>query len=146
MRFLRFAVGGLLLLTLGHQTARAEEKPEDVIRKMCDFYKQQKSFSVTSETKLRAQGAGVDRTQKSGFSAVFERPSHFSYKGTGGRPSTLFPTARRFTRRVRLIKKYSKKEAPKSLESLASDPALNLGLPGTTNFVDRFSWGKTPPS
>ena len=138
MRFLRFAVGGLLLLTLGHQTARAEEKPEDVIRKMCDFYKQQKSFSVTSQTKLQLKGAGVDRTQKSGFSAVFERPSRFSYKGTGGAGITLVSDGKTLYTSSAAIKKYSKKEAPQSLEQLASDAALNLGLPGTTNFVVDF--------
>lgn len=139
MRLTRFAVGGLLLLTLGQRPAETADsaKPEDVIRKMGDFYKQQKSFSVTSETQVEVRAKALHNTSKSSFTAVFERPNHFALRGKGGTGLTVVSDGD--TLYTLAGKKYSKEEAPQSLAQLAESPLTNLGAPrGVRNFIFDF--------
>ncbi len=139
MRLTRFAVGGLLLLALGQRPAEPADsaKPEDVIRKMSDFYKQQKSFSVTSETQVKVRAKSLNNTSKSSFTAVFERPNHFALRGTGGPGLTVVSDGD--TLYLLAGKKYSKEEAPQSLAQLAESPLSNLGAPrGIRNFILDF--------
>jgi len=140
MRLTRFAVGGLLLLTLGQRPAESADsaKPEDVIRKMSDFYKQQKSFSVTSETQAEIRATGLHNTSKSSFTAVFERPNHFALRGKGGPGLTVVSDGDTLYMHVAAIKKYSKEEAPKSLASLAESPLANFAPRGTRNLILDF--------
>ncbi|HEV8068916.1 MAG TPA: DUF2092 domain-containing protein [Planctomycetaceae bacterium] len=139
MRLTRFAVGGLLLLALGQCPAEPADsaKPEDVIRKMSDFYKQQKSFSVTSETQVKVRAKSLNNTSKSSFTAVFERPNHFALRGTGGPGLTVVSDGE--TLYLLAGKKYSNEEAPQSLAQLAESPLSNLGAPrGIRNFILDF--------
>jgi peroxiredoxin len=144
MRLTRFAVGGLLLLTLGQRPAEPADsaKPEDVIRKMSDFYKQQKSFSVTSETQVKVRAKGLNNTSKSSFTAVFERPNHFALRGKGGTRSaglTVVSDGDTLYMHIAALKKYSKEDAPQSLAQLAESPLTNLGTPrGVRNFIFDF--------
>jgi peroxiredoxin len=139
MRLTRFAVGGLLLLALGQRPAEPADsaKPEDVIRKMSGFYKQQKSFSVTSETQVKVRAKSLNNTSKSSFTAVFERPNHFALRGTGGPGLTVVSDGE--TLYLLAGKKYSNEEAPQSLAQLAESPLSNLGAPrGIRNFILDF--------
>jgi peroxiredoxin len=140
MRLTRFAVGGLLLLALSqHEAARADSaKPEDVIRKMCDFYKVQKSFSVSSETEFQIHAPGMNNTSRSSFELIFERPNHVALRGKGSPGLNIVSDGKNLYTFVAALKKYTKKDAPQTLNQLAEDPVLTVGAPGTTNFVVDF--------
>jgi peroxiredoxin len=136
MRLTRFAVGGLLVVALSqYLAARAESpKPEEVIRKMCDFYKGQKSFSVSSEVQVQIQAPKLKKTSKNAFSVFFERPNRLALRSKGPGVTVVSDGKILYTH-VAAFKKYSKEEAPKTLAQLSQNPAMSVGGPGTTNFV-----------
>jgi thiol-disulfide isomerase/thioredoxin len=139
MKVLRIAIGGLLLLTFcPPQTSQAEDKPDDVIRKMCDYYKGQQSFSVTSDMDIAIHAQGMNNKSHSTVSFLFDRPNRVALKGKGSPGLTVVCDGKNIYELVTALKKYTKKEAPKTLTSLAQDRLLSIGAPGTTNFAVYF--------
>jgi peroxiredoxin len=136
MRRMPLAAAGLLLLVLGRSSALCADapQPEDVVRKMCDFYKGQKSFSVNSDTNVEVHGKN---SSKSGFRAVFERPDHLALKGEGG--TGLSVVSDGDTLYVAARNRYMKTDAPDSLNEVAENALLASGIPGGTNFVVDFA-------
>ncbi len=137
MKLVRFAIGGWLLLLFAQGAVFAADAPEaeDAIRKMCDFYKHQKSFSLKSETKAEIHGAGINNSSKSSFSAILERPNLVALKGEGGAGLTVVCDGDDLYVAVAALKKYMKTDAPESLTELASNSLMSIGAPGTTNFA-----------
>jgi thiol-disulfide isomerase/thioredoxin len=136
MRVLRIAIGGLLFLTFcPPQTSRAEDKPDDVIQKMCDFYKGQQSFSVTSDMDVAIHGQGMNNKSHSTVSFLFDRPNRVALKGKTSPGLTIICDGKNIYELVTALKKYTKKEAPKTLTALSQDRLLSVGAPGTTNFA-----------
>jgi thiol-disulfide isomerase/thioredoxin len=140
MKLLRAAVGGLLFLALcQYEAARADsDQPEDLIHRMCDFYKQQKSFSVSADAQGQVHGVGSNSTTKFGFNVLYEGPNHLAYRGRGGPGTMIVCDGKKLFMFVTLLKKYSTADAPKTLDQLAEDPVMSFGAPGTSNLVIDF--------
>jgi peroxiredoxin len=145
LKSLRIASVGLVFVIAGpaHCVFAADEKPNDAIRRMCDFYRQLKSFSVHCDLDIQIHAGEMNNKMHSTMKLVVERPNRLAMRGEGGPAGitvvcdgrhlyTLFPALKRFT----------KKEAPKSLEVVAEDPML-AGAGGLGNFVVTFL-GKDP--
>jgi peroxiredoxin len=140
MRRMTLAAAGLLFLALGQSPALCADapKPEDFVRKMCDFYKGQKSFSVKAETKVEIHGAGINNSSKSDQHVIFERPNRLSLRGEGGPGLSVVSDGDTMYVAVAVTKKYMKTDAPESMSELAENTLFNIGAPGSTNFVVDF--------
>jgi thiol-disulfide isomerase/thioredoxin len=140
MKLMRAAVGGFLLVSLcQYEAARADsDQPEDLIHKMCDFYQQQKSFSVSADAQGQVHGTGANSTTKFGFNVLYEGPNHLAYRGRGGSGTMIVCDGKTLFMFVTLLKKYSTADAPKTLGQLAEDPVMSFGAPGSSNFVIDF--------
>jgi thiol-disulfide isomerase/thioredoxin len=141
MKLARFAIGGCLLLIFAHSAVFAADAPkaDDAIRKMCDFYKQQKSFSLKGETKFEIHGAGINNTVKSTFTEILERPNKIAFKGEDRTGLTVICDGDTLSVSVAVLKKYMQTDAPDSLSELAENSLMSLGAPGTTNFAIDFA-------
>ncbi len=137
MKLAPFAISGCLLLIFAHSAASAADPPkaDDAIRKMCDFYKQQKSFSVKGQTKLDIHGAGINNTAKSTFTSIFERPNKIAFKSEDRAGLTVVCNGDDLYVAVAALKKYMQTDAPDSLTELAENPLMGVGVPGTSNFA-----------
>ncbi len=137
MKLAPFAIGGCLLLIFAHSAASAADPPkaDEVIRKMCDFYKHQKSYSVKSETKVEIHGSGINNSSKSSFNAILERPNRVALKGEGGAGLTVVSDGDDLYIALAALRKYMKTDAPEPLTELASNSLMSVGAPGTTNFA-----------
>jgi peroxiredoxin len=141
MKLARFAIAGCLLLIFANSAVFAADAPkaDDAIRKMCDFYKQQKSFSLKGETKFEIHGAGINNTVKSTFTEILERPNKIAFKGEDRTGLTVICDGDTLSVSVAALKKYMQTDAPDSLSELAENSLMSLGAPGTTNFAIDFA-------
>jgi len=141
MKLARFAIGGCLLLIFANSAVFAADAPkaDDAIRKMCDFYKQQKSFSLKGETKFEIHGAGINNTVKSTFTEILQRPNKIAFKGEDRTGLTVICDGDTLSVSVAALKKYMQTDAPDSLSELAENSLMSLGAPGTTNFAIDFA-------
>jgi thiol-disulfide isomerase/thioredoxin len=144
MRSIRiFVVGlvGLLLFTVGRaERVRGDSnKPDDAIRKMSDFYKQLKSFSVRAKISLDFHAGEMSNKSSSDMDFVFERPNRLAMKGEGEGPVgvTVVSDGKTLYTSISALKRYTKKDAPKSLSGLAEDPIASGGA-GMGNFLIYF--------
>jgi thiol-disulfide isomerase/thioredoxin len=135
MRSIRFAIGGVICLALTQHLAARAESPEDVIRKMSDFYRKQKAFSVSSDVQIQIKVGDFKNNSKSGFSLVFERPNRLALRSKAAVGATVTSDGKTLYISIAALKKYSKSDAPKSLASLAENPTLSVGAAGTSNFA-----------
>jgi thiol-disulfide isomerase/thioredoxin len=137
MRSLRIAVIGMLCLTFGQaERARADSpKPNEEIRKLSDFYKQLKSFSVACEMSIEIHAGEINNTMKGSTKIAFERPNRVALRGDGAGPmgATVVSDGKTLYTMVPALKRYTKRDAPKSLEKLSEDPILSGQ--GTGNFA-----------
>jgi peroxiredoxin len=142
IRILVVGAVGFLLFIVG-QTDRVRgdsDKPEDAIRKMSDFYKQLKSFSVHAKIAIDFHAGEMTNKSSSDLDFVFERPNRLCMKGDSNGPVgvTVVSDGKTLFTSVAALKRYTKKEAPKTLSGLASDPMIGGGTAGFSNFLISF--------
>jgi thiol-disulfide isomerase/thioredoxin len=137
MKLARFAIGVCLLLIFAPRAVFSADPPkaEDAIRKMSDFYKQQKSFSVKADTNVEIHGAGINNSSKSSYTAIVARPNKIAIKDDGRAGLTLVSDGDTLSIAVAAAKKYMQTDAPDSLAELAGNPLVTVGARGTLNFA-----------
>jgi peroxiredoxin/outer membrane protein assembly factor BamB len=141
MKSIRILVVGLLCLTFGQWSWAGADapKPDDEIRKMCDFYKQLKSFSVHADLDAQVHAGPMNNTMKGGVDLVFERPNRFALRSSGkqfGGVAVVSDGKTLYTL-LGMFKRYTKRDAPKSLATLAQDPIVNP-VRGSGTFAIQF--------
>ncbi len=146
MKLARFAIGGCLFLVFATSAVLAADAPkaDDAVRKMCDFYQKQKSFSVKADTKVEIHGGGINNSSKSSYSAIVERPNKVALKDDGRAGLTVVCDGDTLSIAIAGAKKYMQTDAPDSLAALAENPLLSAGVPGTLNFA--LAFGTTDPA
>jgi peroxiredoxin/outer membrane protein assembly factor BamB len=141
MRSLSIAVIGMVLLTSGRvERVRADApKPDDEIRRMCDFYKQLKSFSVHADMDAQVHAGEMNNKMKGGADIVFERPNRLALRGKGQQlgAATVVCDGKTLYTLFGPLKRYTKRDAPKSLAELTQDPIIG-SVQGTGTFAIQF--------
>jgi thiol-disulfide isomerase/thioredoxin len=99
---------------------------------MSDFYKEQKSFSVSADMQVQLNSKS---NSKSGFSLVFERPNRLALRAKGSSGETVICDGETLIMYMPAQKKYSKSPAPKSLAQLVDNPGFRMGAAGTSNLL-----------
>jgi peroxiredoxin len=141
MRSLPIAIIGMLLST-SFQAERAAADPsraDDEIRRMCDFYQQLKSFSVHADVEAEVHAGEMNNKMKGGTVLVFERPNRLALRSEGQQLGglTVVCDGKNLYTLIGQLKRYTKRDAPKSLAQLTQDPII--GSPqGTGTFAIQF--------
>jgi peroxiredoxin len=114
----------------GQPGAASAVNPEDVVRKMADFYKGLKSFAVRADREIDMQAEGMNRKMTTQLNVVFERPNRLAMRpesDQGPLSATIVSDGKTMYTLVGMLKRYTKREAPKTLEHVAEDPLLSGG-------------------
>jgi peroxiredoxin len=103
---------------------------QEVVRRMADYYKHLKSFSVQSDLEIQAGFSGKEQKQKTETTIVFERPNRLAMRSNGALGVTIVSDGTTIYSTFGALKKYTKKKAPPDLGELEHDPtaAMSAGL------------------
>jgi len=97
------------------------------VRRMADYYKNLKSFSVQSEVQMEVVFAGKEQNRKTETTIVFERPNRLAMRSDGELGATIVSDGTTIYSTLGALKKYTKKNAPKELGELEHDPLIMAG-------------------
>jgi len=97
------------------------------VRRMADYYKNLKSFSVQSEVQMEVAFAGKEQNRKTETTIVFERPNRLAMRSDGELGATIVSDGTTIYSTLGALKKYTKKNAPKELGELEHDPLIMAG-------------------
>ena len=141
MKSVRIFTIAFLVFTYGQRGALPANsvKPDDVIRKMCGFYKELKSFSVHAEMDAQVQAGAMNNKMKGSVDIVFESPNRLALRGKGTQLGgiTVVCDGKTLYTLVGALKRYTKQDAPKSLEELTQNPIIG-SVQGTGTFAIQF--------
>ena len=101
--------------------------PIAAVRRMADFYKSLKSFSVQSEVEIQANFQGQEHNVKTDTTIVFERPNRLAMRSDDAIGATIVSDGTTIYSTLGALKKYTKKKAPKELGELEHDPSTAMG-------------------
>ena len=120
---------GFLALGITADYAMADAPTaEAVLRRMADYYKKVKSFSVEVE---REQKIG-EMTIRSAVNVAIERPNKLAIRGNGAAfGMDVVSDGKTLSVSIPTVKKYIQSNAPASLSDLSSDPMIQGVLMST---------------
>jgi peroxiredoxin/outer membrane protein assembly factor BamB len=110
--------------------AASAVNPEDLVRKMSDFYKGLKSFEVRADREIDIQAEGMNRKMTTQTNVVFERPNRLAMRPEGDDgpiSATVVSNGKTMYTLIGKLKRYTKREAPKTVGQVADDPLLSGG-------------------
>jgi peroxiredoxin len=141
MKSIRIFAVALLFFAVGGRAAVPADavKPDEAIRRMCAFYQGLKSFSVRVDIDAQVHAGEMNNKMKGAVDIVFERPNRLALRGQGGQVAgiTVVCDGKTLYTLVGVLKKYTRHEAPKSLEEVAQNPLLG-GTQGAGTFAIEF--------
>jgi peroxiredoxin len=140
MKSVRILAIAVLFLAYGKGAIGADStKPEDVVGKMGDFYKQLKSFSVHVNMDMRVHAGVMDNKMKGTIDIVFERPNRLALRSKGPQFGgvTVVCDGKSLYTLIGTLKRYTKQGAPQSLEEITKNPLIG-GVQGSGTFAIEF--------
>jgi thiol-disulfide isomerase/thioredoxin len=106
-------------------------KAEDLVKQMASFYKGLKSFEVRSEMEIHVQATGMNNTMTTKTNVVFQRPNRLAMRpegDSGPMAVTVVSDGKSLYTLLGMLKRYTKREAPKTMSQLAEDPLMGGGM------------------
>lgn len=127
--------------------AASAEKPVDqatdakaIIKRLAEFYRQQKTFEFAFDQKLSAQFNGVKNNAESTARVAIERPNKLSLRQKSSQPSVdIVSDGEHLSMSIAALKQYTQAAAPKTLDELFADPLVMGGAGGRGPLFDLFA-------
>lgn len=103
----------------------AEVSPEEIVRRVAEFYKATKTLKVREEQVMHVQVQGRDKKTTTHRTTVAEKPNRVAMRSEGGVTDIyLVSDGKKLFTYQALMEMYFEEDAPKSIEDLSVDPMM----------------------
>jgi peroxiredoxin len=120
----------------GGKVDKGQPKPEDVLRKMCDYLGNLPAFSCRIHTTIQLKARGVDNSTQTNMDVRLERPNRLAVLVEGDiLGMSVVSDGKKLTRYMPMLNRYTVTDAPADLAGLAEAAAAGGSMMGLSGLL-----------